>query len=107
MYYFMIISFHLHVAACGNRLNFGDFAVGETRQINFTLNNHGSKTIKFQWPNNVPGLTFSPNTGHLNPSKSKDISVYFKAEKPVTLKQEKATGKIWKIKYPELYKQVF
>lgn len=82
-----------------NCLNFGSSAVGETRQITFTLTNHSSHPVKFQWPNSLPGFSFSPASGHLHPSSSKDVSVSFKAGKPVILKRERVAGKLWKIRF--------
>ena len=93
-------------AAHENCLNFGDFAVRETRQITFTLTNHGSQPVKFQWPSNLPCLSFSPTTGHLHPSSSKDVSVSFKTDRPVAVKQQRVPGKIWKIKFTEPLKKV-
>ena len=90
----------LHLSAAHeNTLDFGDFAVGESRQITFSLTNHGSEPVKFQWPTSLPGLSFSPSTGHLHPSTSKDVSVTFKSDKPVNLRQEHVPGKIGKIKF--------
>ena len=102
----IVFGLFISPAAHENCLNFGDFAVRETRQITFTLTNHGSQPVKFQWPSNLPCLSFSPTTGHLHPSSSKDVSVSFKSDRPVTLNQQRVPGKIWKIKFTEPLKKV-
>jgi hydrocephalus-inducing protein len=101
-----VLTAMIPLAAHENSLDFGDFAVGESRQITFSLSNCGTEPVKFQWPTSLPGLSFSPFTGHLHPSTSKDVSVTFRSDKPVTLKQERIAGKIWKIKFREPLEKV-
>ena len=100
--YIRYLHIHVHsLALHENTLDFGDFPVGETRQISFSLTNRGSQPVKFQWPSSLPGLSFSPATGHLHPATSKDVCVRFKSDRPVTLMRELVPGKIWKIKFKD------
>ena len=93
-------------AARENHLHFGHFAVGETRQLIFALTNHSPSTaIRFQWPS-LPNLTFTPSTGHLHPSTSKDITVTFKASRPQSLTAQRVFGKLWKIIFSQPLSQV-
>ena len=93
-------------AARENHLHFGRFAVGETRQLIFALTNHSPSTaVRFQWPS-LPNLTFTPSTGHLHPSTSKDITVTFKASRPQSLTAQRVFGKLWKITFSQPLSQV-
>ncbi|KAJ9512718.1 hypothetical protein QJQ45_019009 [Haematococcus lacustris] len=68
-----------------DELRLADCPVGTARQVVFCLHNHAAKHFKFRWPTNIPGLTFSPATGHLHAGASKDISLTFQAQAPVKL----------------------
>lgn len=90
-------------ASVENHLHFGSLAVGESRQIVFTLANRSqSNTIKFQWPTVLPCISFSPSLGHIKPGASKDISVTFKAQtSPESLTAQRISGKISKIHFSQ------
>ena len=90
-----------YAAFLENHLHFGSLAVGESRQIVFTLANRSqSSTIKFQWPATLPCISFSPSLGHIKPMASKDITVTFKAQtSPECLTAQRIAAKICKIQF--------
>ena len=81
----LVLSF---AAAKNNVMDFGDCYIHEQRTLTFTMtNNTESSNFKFVWPDH-PQLKFSPQVGHLLGGRSKDICVTFRAEQPITLKED-------------------
>ncbi|XP_035679087.1 LOW QUALITY PROTEIN: hydrocephalus-inducing protein homolog [Branchiostoma floridae] len=84
-------------AVHGNHLDFGDCAIGEPHQLSFTITNHSKQDVyRFTWPEHA-ALTFSPQTGHLHPKCTKDITIVFKSDEPKPLSRAAVACKICKI----------
>jgi len=56
----------------GEVLNFADVEVGATKSLSFTVRNYSSTPRRFAWQS-LPGLTFSPSVGHLQPGAVKQV----------------------------------
>ncbi len=66
------------------------------------MTNHSSTdNVRFSWPDH-PNLTFSPKVGHLLHGCTKDITVSFKTDKPVTLNSVELKCKVTKIVYEDI-----
>ncbi|XP_078688637.1 hydrocephalus-inducing protein-like [Branchiostoma floridae x Branchiostoma belcheri] len=93
-------------AVHGNHLDFGDCAIGEPQQLSFTITNHSEQDVyRFTWPEHA-ALTFSPQTGHLHPKCTKDITIVFKSDEPRPLNRAAVACKICKILLKQMPDQV-
>ena len=93
-------------AAKSNHIQFGDCFINEPRTLSLTMANH-SKTdcVRFQWPDH-PQLKFSPQAGHLHPTKAKDITVTFKTEEPKNFDKEIVPCAVKKITFSKPMNEV-
>ncbi|XP_052229341.1 hydrocephalus-inducing protein homolog isoform X3 [Dreissena polymorpha] len=89
-------------AAKPNLIRFGDCFINEPRTLSFAMTNHSKvDCIRFQWPADHPQLKFLPTIGHLHPNASKDFTIAFKSEKPVTFTESVVPCKVTKITFPK------
>ncbi|XP_037539075.1 hydrocephalus-inducing protein homolog [Nematolebias whitei] len=88
-------------------LHFGDCHVGCTYQQSFTMTNHSSsKVLTFEWPPAGPHIIFSPQDGHLHANCSKEVTVTFRSDRPVTLTNKPVGCKVCQLESQELVEQV-
>ena len=81
-----------------NLLDFGNCAVGEEKQLVFSISNNSQDVCKLHFDSVPNSLSFSPTTAHLHPSCSKDILLTFKSDKTINLKRSPILCKLQKIK---------
>ncbi|XP_052816168.1 hydrocephalus-inducing protein homolog isoform X2 [Mya arenaria] len=88
-------------AAKPNLIRYGDCFINEPRTLTFSMTNHSrSDSIRFQWPEHAQ-LRFTPTVGHLHAGASKDFTVTFRSEKPVTLTEAPIPCRVTKITFPK------
>nr|XP_029134421.1 hydrocephalus-inducing protein homolog [Labrus bergylta] len=88
-------------------LNLGDCHVGTPHQESFTMTNHSSsKVVRFEWPPAGPHVFFSPQVGHLHAGCSKEVTVTFSSNQPVTLTSQPMKCKLCQIEFQQPLEQV-
>ncbi|KAK2841889.1 hypothetical protein Q5P01_012089 [Channa striata] len=88
-------------------LNFGDCHVDCPYQRSFTITNHSSsQVVRFEWPPAGPHLTVLPQVGHLHAGCSKEVTVTFSSNRPVTLHSQPMRCKIYQVEFQHPVEQV-
>ncbi|XP_071313817.1 hydrocephalus-inducing protein homolog isoform X2 [Trachinotus anak] len=88
-------------------LDFGDCQVDCPYQESFTLTNHSSsQVVRFEWPPAGPYIFFSPQVGHLHAGCSKEVTVTFSSNQPVTLKSQPMKCKVCQVEFQQPLEQV-
>ncbi|GAA6221266.1 hydrocephalus-inducing protein homolog [Lates japonicus] len=88
-------------------LNFGDCHVDCPYQESFTMTNHSSsQVVRFEWPPAGPHVFFSPQVGHLHASCSKEVTVTFSSNQPVTLNSQPMRCKVCQVEFQQPLEQV-
>ncbi|XP_035498051.2 hydrocephalus-inducing protein homolog isoform X1 [Scophthalmus maximus] len=88
-------------------LDFGDCHVDCPYQESFTMTNHSSSTaVRFEWPPAGPQVVFSPQVGHLHAGCSKEVTVTFSSNQPVTLNNQPMRCEVHKVKFEQPVEQV-
>uniref|UniRef100_A0A8D0AXJ9 HYDIN axonemal central pair apparatus protein n=1 Tax=Sander lucioperca TaxID=283035 RepID=A0A8D0AXJ9_SANLU len=88
-------------------LNFGDCHVDCPYQESFTMTNHSSsQAVRFEWPPVGPHVFFSPQVGHLHAGCSKEVTVTFCSNQPVTLNRQPMRCKVSKVEFLQPLEQV-
>ncbi|KAF0040287.1 hypothetical protein F2P81_008522 [Scophthalmus maximus] len=88
-------------------LDFGDCHVDCPHQESFTMTNHSSSTaVRFEWPPAGPQVVFSPQVGHLHAGCSKEVTVTFSFNQPVTLNNQPMRCKVHKVEFEQPVEQV-
>ncbi|XP_056138426.1 hydrocephalus-inducing protein homolog [Lampris incognitus] len=88
-------------------LNFGDCHVGQLHQEYVTMTNHSSGTVlRFEWPAAEPYISFSPQVGHLHASCSKEVTITFYSNQPVTLTNQPLKCKLCEVAFQQPLEQV-
>nr|XP_019962004.1 PREDICTED: hydrocephalus-inducing protein homolog [Paralichthys olivaceus] len=83
-------------------LNFGDCHVHCPYQESFTMTNHSSnQVVKFEWPPAGPHVVFSPQLGHLHAGCSKEVTVTFSSNEPVTLNRQPMRCKVCQVEFQQ------
>ncbi|KAG2469946.1 HYDIN protein, partial [Polypterus senegalus] len=85
-----------------DHIQFGDCHVGKAYQETFTMTNRTSAdTIRFEWPADINQLKFFPQMGHVHAGCSKNVTVTFKSENPVSFSSQTVKCKISKITFQQ------
>uniref|UniRef100_A0A3B4VD89 HYDIN axonemal central pair apparatus protein n=1 Tax=Seriola dumerili TaxID=41447 RepID=A0A3B4VD89_SERDU len=88
-------------------LNFGDCHVDCPYQESFTMTNHSSsQVVKFEWPPAGSHIFFSPQVGHLHAGCSKEVTVTFSSNQPVTLNSQPMRCKVCQVEFQQPLEQV-
>ncbi|XP_062413917.1 hydrocephalus-inducing protein-like isoform X2 [Pungitius pungitius] len=88
-------------------LNFGDCHVNCSYQENFTMTNHSSsQVVRFEWPPVGSHVSFSPQVGHLHAGCSKEVTVTFASNQPVTLTSQPIRCKLSQVNFQQPLEQV-
>ncbi|XP_037622519.1 hydrocephalus-inducing protein homolog isoform X2 [Sebastes umbrosus] len=88
-------------------LNFGDCHVDCPYQESFTMTNHSSiQVVRFEWPPVGSHVFFSPQVGHLHAGCSKEVTVTFSSNQPVTLTREPMKCKVSQVEFQQPLEQV-
>ncbi|KAK5867885.1 hypothetical protein PBY51_012341 [Eleginops maclovinus] len=88
-------------------LNFGDCHVDWPYQERFTMTNHSSsQAVRFEWPPAGSHVCFSPQVGHLHAGCSKEVTVTFCSNQPVTLSSQPMTCKVSQVEFQQPLEQV-
>ncbi|XP_032378415.1 hydrocephalus-inducing protein [Etheostoma spectabile] len=87
-------------------LNFGDCHVDCPYQESFTMTNLVSQAVRFEWPPVGPHVFFSPQVGHLHAGCSKEVTVTFYSNQPVTLDRQPMRCKVSKVEFLQPLEQV-
>ncbi|KAL6104703.1 hydin [Pungitius sinensis] len=88
-------------------LNFGDCHVNCSYQENFTMTNHSSsQVVRFEWPPVGSHVSFSPQVGHLHVGCSKEVTVTFASNQPVTLTSQPIRCKLSQVNFQQPLEQV-
>ncbi|XP_076588631.1 hydrocephalus-inducing protein homolog [Chaetodon auriga] len=88
-------------------LNFGDCHVDRPYQESFTMTNRSSsQVVRFEWPPAGPHVCFSPQVGHLHAGCSKEVTVTFCSNQPVTLASQPMTCKLCEVEFQQPLEQV-
>lgn len=88
-------------AAKSNHIFMGDCLIKQPKNTTFTMRNISKECVRFAWPTNIPQLKFLPAIGHLHAGCSKDISVTFLTDQPVTLVELSVPCKVVKITFQQ------
>nr|XP_020443912.1 hydrocephalus-inducing protein-like isoform X2 [Monopterus albus] len=88
-------------------LDFGHCHVGFPYQENFTMINHSSsQVVRFEWPPARPHVFFSPQVGHLHAGCSKEVTITFSSNQPLTLNNQPIRCKVCQVVFQEPLDQV-
>ncbi|XP_031731518.1 hydrocephalus-inducing protein homolog isoform X1 [Anarrhichthys ocellatus] len=88
-------------------LNFGDCHVDCPYQESFTMTNHSSsQAVRFEWPPVGSHVFFSPQVGHLHAGCSKEVTVTFSSNQPVTLTSQPIRCKVSQVEFQQPLEQV-
>ncbi|KAM8849594.1 hydrocephalus-inducing protein homolog isoform 2-T2 [Spinachia spinachia] len=88
-------------------LSFGDCHVNCSYQENFTMTNHSSsQVVRFEWPPLGSHVSFSPQAGHLHAGCSKEVTVTFASNQPVTLTSQPIRCKLSQVQFQQPLEQV-
>ncbi|XP_027128846.1 hydrocephalus-inducing protein homolog isoform X3 [Larimichthys crocea] len=88
-------------------LNFGDCHVDCPYQESFTMTNHSSsQAVRFEWPPAGPHVCFSPQVGHLHAGCSKEVTVTFHSNQPVTVASQPMRCKVSQVEFQQPLEQV-
>ncbi|XP_073328914.1 hydrocephalus-inducing protein homolog [Pagrus major] len=88
-------------------LNFGDCHVDFPYRESFTMTNHSSsQVVRFEWPPAGPHVCFSPQVGHLHAGCSKEVTVTFCSNQPVTLTSQPMRCKVCQVEFQQPLEQV-
>ncbi|XP_074533739.1 hydrocephalus-inducing protein homolog [Halichoeres trimaculatus] len=88
-------------------LNFGDVHLDFPHQKSFTMTNHSnSQVVRFEWPSAGTHVSFLPQVGHLHAGCSKEVTVTFRANQPVTLTSQPMTCKLCQVAFQQPLDQV-
>ncbi|XP_068458365.1 hydrocephalus-inducing protein homolog isoform X2 [Clinocottus analis] len=88
-------------------LNFGECHVDCPSQESFTMINHSSdQVVRFEWPPDGSHVFFSPQVGHLHAGCSKEVTVTFDSNQPVTLTSQPITCKVSQVEFQQPLEQV-
>ncbi|XP_070763174.1 hydrocephalus-inducing protein homolog [Enoplosus armatus] len=88
-------------------LNFGDCHVDCPYQESFTMTNHSSsQVVRFEWPPAGPHVFFSPQVGHLHAGCSKEVTITFSSNEPVTLTNQLMRCKVCQVEFQQPLEQV-
>ncbi|XP_034542457.1 hydrocephalus-inducing protein homolog isoform X2 [Notolabrus celidotus] len=88
-------------------LNLGDCHVDFPHQESFTMTNHSSsQVVRFEWPPAGPHVFLSPQVGHLHAGCSKEVTVTFCSNQPVTLTSQPMTCKLCQVEFQQPLDQV-
>ena len=82
-----------------DKLFFGDVEVGVPKTLSFTLRNFSATSRRFVWQS-VPGITFSPSSGHLLPNSAKVISATFACSESLEYDAEQISLELTNISFP-------
>ncbi|XP_035521672.1 hydrocephalus-inducing protein homolog [Morone saxatilis] len=88
-------------------LNFGDCHVDCPYQESFTMINHSSsQAVRFEWPPAGTHVYFSPQVGHLHAGCSKEVTVNFCSNQPMTLTRVPMICKVCQVEFQQPLEQV-
>ncbi|XP_069028847.1 hydrocephalus-inducing protein homolog [Embiotoca jacksoni] len=88
-------------------LNFGDCHVDLPHQESFTMTNHSSsEALRFEWPAGGPHIVFSPQVGHLHAGCSKEVTVTFSSNQPLTLTHQPMRCEVCRVEFQQPLDQV-
>ncbi|XP_056273332.1 hydrocephalus-inducing protein homolog [Pseudoliparis swirei] len=90
-----------------NLLNFGYCHVDCPYQESFTMTNHSSgQVVRFEWPPAGSHVFFSPQVGHLHAGCSKEVTVTFHSNQPVTLSSQPMRCDVSRVEFQQPLEQV-
>ncbi|XP_034061831.1 LOW QUALITY PROTEIN: hydrocephalus-inducing protein homolog [Gymnodraco acuticeps] len=90
----------------GGIMHFGDCHVDSPYQESFTMSNHSSQAVRFEWPPAGSHICFSPQVGHLHAGCSKEVVVTFCSNQPVTLTSQPMRCKVSQVEFQQPLEQV-
>ncbi|XP_023811732.1 hydrocephalus-inducing protein homolog isoform X1 [Oryzias latipes] len=88
-------------------LHFGECHVDHPHHRHFTMTNHSrNQALRFEWPPSGHHVHISPQVGHLHAGCSKEVTVTFRANQPVTLKNHPIKCKVCQVEFQQPIEQV-
>lgn len=82
-----------------SELALGDCFIGETKQVNFSANNHSNDMIRIAWSADMADFVISPSITHIRPRSQKEFTISFLPKNPGEFNNVKIVSKLSKIKY--------
>ncbi|KAG2470211.1 HYDIN protein, partial [Polypterus senegalus] len=90
-----------------DHIYYGDCHVGKPYQETFTMTNRSNAdSMRFEWLSDIPQLKFFPQIGHVHAGCTKNVTITFHSDQPITLSAQIVKCKVTKIVFQQPVDQV-